>query len=356
MDIGMDRTCDKCHQQFEFPWQLRRHVERKTSCVPDAIKSHLCVICGEGFASRQNLNRHVRQVCSATRSSDESSNDDEDTEIHVQLQQAHVALRAEHADLTAEHATLTAEHATLTAEHATLTVEHATMVAGHAALKAEHAALKSEHAALAAGYTAAAENAKLKARLAVVLAVDCDQPEEDLVDIPVSNREIIELTPPSRPWSTPWPKITSRQYEAACEYHIRVDGIKEPAKIEVITLHLMQVLHKQRETLKNERPNVITTAGGEIIRVWTGVRWERKGIGEIVRKLLGDADGAIDTLIKDREMATQYRLLAEHLRAGYLANIEHCVEVITTNRQVLGLIRWWADDRRKALYAAAQAY
>jgi hypothetical protein len=70
-----DRSCPRCQQKFARPWELERHLGRKTPCaaivtldiLPDAVKNkpYGCLQCGRRFSSRPGLSRHMRVACRA---------------------------------------------------------------------------------------------------------------------------------------------------------------------------------------------------------------------------------------------------------------------------------------------------
>jgi len=66
MDVT-NRTCAICDRIFRVPAHLRRHQERKTPCAPIILNAPeaktTCPHCGREFASRQSMQRHVRQTC-----------------------------------------------------------------------------------------------------------------------------------------------------------------------------------------------------------------------------------------------------------------------------------------------------
>ncbi len=64
-----DRTCEKCGECFQFPSQLKKHHQRKKSCVPQENvndRAH-CPHCNRGFTTNTAMYRHVRNTCKAAK-------------------------------------------------------------------------------------------------------------------------------------------------------------------------------------------------------------------------------------------------------------------------------------------------
>jgi hypothetical protein len=62
----MDHKCTVCGKVFRVPAHLKRHRERKTPCTPiiEGDKTETtCRYCGRVFASKQSMNRHIRESC-----------------------------------------------------------------------------------------------------------------------------------------------------------------------------------------------------------------------------------------------------------------------------------------------------
>ncbi len=62
-----DRICPKCGKEFAKPCLLQLHQRRKTPCEPrleqPRLEGEVCTHCGRAFASRNTLNRHIRNNC-----------------------------------------------------------------------------------------------------------------------------------------------------------------------------------------------------------------------------------------------------------------------------------------------------
>ena len=61
-----DRTCRLCFKVFSLPCRLKKHSERKNSCVSDvgAVDSaHQCDYCNKKFTTATSMYRHVRDTC-----------------------------------------------------------------------------------------------------------------------------------------------------------------------------------------------------------------------------------------------------------------------------------------------------
>lgn len=61
-------TCNKCKANFAYPSELKRHSERKISCV-----SKQCHLCNNVFVSKQTLQKHITNVCSKKQKSSNNS-------------------------------------------------------------------------------------------------------------------------------------------------------------------------------------------------------------------------------------------------------------------------------------------
>lgn len=59
----MDRTCEKCKKIFGKPCELKRHQQRKTSCVKEAVHDFQCEKCNHQFSTRQAKSRHATRCC-----------------------------------------------------------------------------------------------------------------------------------------------------------------------------------------------------------------------------------------------------------------------------------------------------
>lgn len=59
-----DRTCPICSREFQYPYEMRRHMKKKKACAPGAGPSAHTCRCGRQFASARNLVRHEQDHCS----------------------------------------------------------------------------------------------------------------------------------------------------------------------------------------------------------------------------------------------------------------------------------------------------
>ena len=55
-DVKKDRTCEKCDKVFQYPWMLKRHINK---CRGNPLQ---CQICLKFFSSRQSRNNHRFKV------------------------------------------------------------------------------------------------------------------------------------------------------------------------------------------------------------------------------------------------------------------------------------------------------
>jgi len=110
--MAADRTCPKCGSVFAYPWKLKRHQQRKTSCepildanaAPDA--AHKCRYCGRAFTTQQALSRHTLHRCKIANSEEGMEKLFEHT---LQRQLAEQKLATEQQKLAAEQQKLAAE-------------------------------------------------------------------------------------------------------------------------------------------------------------------------------------------------------------------------------------------------------
>ena len=68
-----DRTCPNCDRKFQYPRDLKIHLNRKTPCAPiinntdlseeQQAKPYDCRYCGRRYATQPGLSRHVKQTC-----------------------------------------------------------------------------------------------------------------------------------------------------------------------------------------------------------------------------------------------------------------------------------------------------
>ncbi len=91
----MDRTCSICNTRFDYPYLLKRHLQRKTPCVgsqkPKGVtqitdKPFRCPKCGHGFSQSSNMYRH-KSKCVV----DSPLNNLEDLKRVVEEQQLQIA-------------------------------------------------------------------------------------------------------------------------------------------------------------------------------------------------------------------------------------------------------------------------
>lgn len=66
-------TCLKCHKHFRDPYGLKRHQSRATPCtlIVEAeakAEGNGCKYCGRQFASKQSMQRHIKQSCKVANS------------------------------------------------------------------------------------------------------------------------------------------------------------------------------------------------------------------------------------------------------------------------------------------------
>jgi hypothetical protein len=66
-------ACQKCEKTFRDAYELRRHLKRKTPCVPSSVPvvkngnpDNVCKFCGKSYASIYSLRRHQRNCNMAT--------------------------------------------------------------------------------------------------------------------------------------------------------------------------------------------------------------------------------------------------------------------------------------------------
>jgi predicted nucleic acid-binding Zn-ribbon protein len=64
----VEHPCERCGKVFKAKNDWARHMNRRTPCAPivDAVPepgTHLCQYCGRQFASRVNVNKHIKSSC-----------------------------------------------------------------------------------------------------------------------------------------------------------------------------------------------------------------------------------------------------------------------------------------------------
>ena len=64
--MSSNNKCHKCKKQFEYPSDLKRHLERKNPCnkkVETMSKLFKCPKCDTTFTIKGNLDRHMIKFC-----------------------------------------------------------------------------------------------------------------------------------------------------------------------------------------------------------------------------------------------------------------------------------------------------
>jgi len=101
----MPSICDLCGKTFDTPSRLRRHQNRKTTCIPIITSgggSYICRYCGRSYATKHSLNRHVRKSCKIA-----NSDEGMDQLMDHTLARQNLLLTQELTDVKAQMATLT---------------------------------------------------------------------------------------------------------------------------------------------------------------------------------------------------------------------------------------------------------
>jgi hypothetical protein len=69
IEVRRTVACEKCKEEFQFPSQLKKHQQRKRSCIPQENvndRAH-CKYCSRGFTTATAMYRHMRNSCKAAK-------------------------------------------------------------------------------------------------------------------------------------------------------------------------------------------------------------------------------------------------------------------------------------------------
>lgn len=70
----MTVTCERCKKEFKYPYLLKKHLEKKNSCLNNVLNQliladNICKKCNKKFKNRSNLLKHLKTVdCTAVKS------------------------------------------------------------------------------------------------------------------------------------------------------------------------------------------------------------------------------------------------------------------------------------------------